>query len=266
MHSFIMNYSSLAGGLTCKELMLEDALKLKSIPNSNLQLNTTNTPSIENCLLYQMSDPISECKQTINKFNCWAISCLRDDIPVGSASASIDILHPREDILDYSDTDKDHFVIDRWIQGENYDSNYSKNALKVFKTRQIVQPHSIKLLSKSKIQMINESVSSAAINESVSNVGMEKKFLLDSTLELEYSPQMLELLRESTKNWNVIHMHFQIANPLFRQLVHPLPIGKKLYGLIPESIQTLGDESGTFLVYLLLNDFLDVVERTNVRI
>jgi hypothetical protein len=224
VHNFVMTYASLAGGLTCKELMLEDARVLKET------------------LLYRMACPEKEVKRTMKKFRCWAISCLCDDVPVGCASAAMDPVHPYPELLLRKRVTENKILLHAWMLSEAL-KHKCMNVSLVFQAQQALQKEKIQVNDKKPFQELDS----------------KEPYIFDSTHELEYYPEMLNQLNASTMDWNVIYMHFDISNSLFRQFVHPLAIGKKMTALLPQSVQYLGDEAGTFLVNLILADYTDHV-------
>jgi hypothetical protein len=223
LHTAIMGYSSVVGSLTLKELMLEDKL-----PEDELS----------QCILHQMSDPEGKVKQTMNRFSCWMISCLRDDVPVGCSSAASDVNAPLTDNIDARNDD--WFVVDSVVNGRVSSNGQVE---KCFEMRQAVQKHKIR-----------RSAKPAHDSETSDN----SKFSTDSRMELEYSPSMLRFLKQSTHTWTTVYLHFQI-NSLFCYTVHALAVGKQLYGVVPKHVQQLGNESGTFLCMLVLSDYLDFI-------
>ena len=224
VHNFVMGYAKVAGGLTCKELMLEDA------------------PLLADTLLFRLASKEEAFKHTVNRFHCWAISCLTDDVPVGCASAALDPLHVNPQRLTKK-IQKDTFK----IHSLAYSQSSKQRLLRVFKVIQEMQGQ-----QEDDIKLHQKRPSSDSESK--------ETYQMDSTNQLEYHPRMLNLLNESTTDWNIIYFDFEICNPIFRQMVHPLAIGKKMFGLLPNKVQMLGDKAGEFLVKMLLNDFLDSLD------
>jgi len=268
VHGVIMKYALMKSSLTLKELMMEDTMTLQNNSiecDKTINISTLNTADIvidssvksavdystvpidytsmhkrdnTNCMLHFLSDPDQPPKRSINRFKCWAVSCLKDDIPVGFASAAIQPTHP---IKSAYGIEVGAFTVNRLVNGRTNGINVEK----LFKTREQFQLHPIEIESKPFHH----------------NTPMTKQnaFLSDTNHELEYHPALYEALLQSTQQWNMIYLDFSIRHIIERHLVHPLAIGKKMYG-VSQATQLLADECGGFLGFVIINDYLDQLE------
>ena len=97
----------------------------------------------------------------------------------------------------------------------------------------------------------------------VEDITSATEYILDSLHELEYSPKLFANLVESTRDWNIVYVHFHIPSALFKPYVHPLLCGQNLFAA-PPFIKNMARDAAFFLARYVVSEFIDKYASVNV--